>query len=240
MGRKTPVRILTLEGLRPYTPILHLQHRLVTARHNGTLETDVILILEHTPVFTLGHNGGRENLKVSGEFLRKREIPIIKAERGGNITYHGPGQVIAYPIINLRAMQLRLPAYVTSLEEAMIRTAADYGIQAGQSPRNHGVWVGDKKLGSIGIAVRHGITFHGLALNVNLPLEPFSWISPCGLTGIGMTSLKEAGAHGIDCKDVMKTMTGHLKDILEINTVNESIDISHAALNNFCPEQTYL
>ena len=235
MGKKTPVRILTLDGLQPYTPILHLQHRLVSARHNGTLEKDVILILEHTPVFTLGHNGGRENLKVSGEFLRQRGIPIIKAERGGNITYHGPGQVIAYPIINLRTMPLRLPAYVTGLEEVMIRTAANYGIQAGRNPRNHGVWVGEKKLGSIGIAIRHGITFHGLALNVNLALEPFSWMSPCGLTGIDMTSLKEAGAHVIDCKDVMQTMTGHLKDILEINAVHESINISHAFLNNLCP-----
>jgi len=210
------LKIVNLKGARDYIPILRLQHRLVSARREGTLGTDVVLILEHTPVFTLGHNGGRENLQVSEEFLRKRGIQVVRTERGGNITYHGPGQVIAYPIIDLRAARLRVTAYVEALEEVMIRTAADVGVQAGRSPLNHGIWVGNRKLGSIGIAIRHGITFHGLALNVSLSLEPFSWILPCGIPDIAMTSLKEAGARDSDMEDIRENVGVHLQDIFDI------------------------
>ncbi len=235
-----PLRILDLHGLQPYTPILHLQHRLVSARHTGTLDTDVILVLQHTPVFTLGHNGGRENLKVSEKILRREGIQVVKTERGGNITYHGPGQVIAYPIINLRARRLRVTEYVWMLEEAMIHTAATYGVPASRNPRNHGVWVGGEKLGSVGIAVRHGITYHGLALNVNLSLEPFSWISPCGLQGIAMTSLQEAGAHGISCEDVKETLARHLKDVLEADPADTGDEMLLDILNTFCHPQNCL
>lgn len=210
------LKIINLKGARDYIPIQRLQHRLVSARRDGTLDTDVVLILEHKPVFTLGHNGGRENLLVSDEFLQKRGIQVVRTERGGNITYHGPGQVIAYPIIDLRAAHLRVKAYVEALEEVMIRTSADLGVQAGRSPLNHGVWVGKQKLGSVGIAIRHGITFHGLALNVNLSLEPFSWILPCGLPDIAMTSLKEVGAIDCDMEDIKENMCTHLHDILDM------------------------
>ncbi len=193
-------------------PILHLQHRLVSARHAGTLSTDLILLLQHEPVFTLGHNGGRENLNVSENILRKKGIQVVQTKRGGNITYHGPGQVIAYPIIDLRARRLRVTEYVWMLEEAMIQTAAAHGVNARRNPRNHGIWVGEKKLGSVGIAVRHGITYHGLALNVTLSLEPFSWITPCGLTGVAMTSLREAGAGDVSPREVMETLSRCLKE----------------------------
>ncbi len=215
----TPLEILAIEGHQPYAPILHLQHRLVSARHSGSLKTDLILLLQHEPVFTLGHNGGRENLNVTEELLRKRGIQVIQTERGGNITYHGPGQVIAYPIINLRERRLRVTEYVWMLEEVMIQTATTHGITACRNPRNHGIWIGEKKLGSIGIAVRHGITYHGLALNVNLSLEPFTWISPCGLSGLVMTSLQESGARNITCQDVMETMTRHMQVIFDASLV---------------------
>lgn len=234
------LRILDLHGLQPYRPILYLQHRLVSARHSGSLKTDIILLLQHEPVFTLGHNGGRENLKVSEEFLRQKGIQVVKTERGGNITYHGPGQITAYPIINLRTVRLRVTDYVSSLEEAMIQTAADYGISAHRNSLNHGVWIGDRKLGSVGIAVRHGITYHGLALNVNLSLEPFSWIIPCGLQGITMTSLKEAGDHDISCKDVKETLAHHLKGALEADPVDTGDKRPRGILNTFCPVQTRL
>ncbi len=210
----TSVRIVRLEELQDYGPVLHMQHRLVSARHEGTLDTDVILILEHAPVFTLGRHAGRENLKVSEAFLRKRGIQIARAERGGNITYHGPGQVVAYLIIDLRAAGLRIPDYIHRLEEAMIRTASDFGVVAGRHPLNPGVWVGDRKLGSIGIAVRHGVTYHGLALNTSLSLDPFTWIHPCGLRGVSMTSLKEEKGHGISVGDVKSALSVHLKGLL--------------------------
>ena len=207
------LKIVILKGLQDYIPLLHMQHRLVSARRKGALETDVALILEHTPVFTLGRHAGRENLKVSENFLKQQGIQVVRAERGGDITYHGPGQVVAYLIVDLRSAHLRIPDFIARLEEAMIRTAADLGVKATRDPRNPGVWTGNRKLGSIGIAVRHGISYHGLALNVSLSLEPFSWIHPCGLTGTTMTSLKEVGGHDIEMKVVKAALAGHLSDL---------------------------
>lgn len=209
------MKFVNLEGLQDYIPLLHMQHRLVSQRHTGTLDSDVALVLEHTPVFTLGRNAGRENLMVSEDFLRQRDIQVVRAERGGDITYHGPGQVVVYLIIDLRAARLRIPDHIARLEEAMIRASSDFGVAASRNPRNPGVWVENQKLGSIGIAVRHGITYHGLALNVSLSLEPFSWIRPCGLTGVSMTSLKEAGGHDIKIDSVKEALIIHLKDLFE-------------------------
>ena len=209
------MKFVNLEGFQDYIPLLHMQHRLVSQRHTGTLDSDVALVLEHTPVFTLGRNAGRENLMVSEDFLHQRGIQVVRAERGGDITYHGPGQVVVYLIIDLRAARLRIPDYIARLEEAMIRASSDFGVAASRNPRNPGVWVENQKLGSIGIAVRHGITYHGLALNVSLSLEPFSWIRPCGLTGVSMTSLKEAGGHDIKIDSVKEALIIHLKDLFE-------------------------
>jgi len=206
-------------GTQPYRTVLDLQHRLVEELHRGTLEADTVLLLEHEPVFTLGHNGGRENLMVPEEILKGKGIEVVETERGGNITYHGPGQIIAYPIIRMNAAGLDIPGYVEGLEEAMIRTAADWGISAARSTLNHGVWAGKKKLGSVGIAIRRGIAFHGIALNVNLSLEPFSWINPCGLSGILMTSLKEEGAENVDMALVRDGMVRHLAAVFGIRTV---------------------
>jgi lipoate-protein ligase B len=171
-----------------------LQQRIVAARLAGHFLAEVALVLEHHPVFTLGRRAGRGNLLVSDRFLDSRGIPLEPAERGGDITYHGPGQLVIYPIVDLRRLKLGVAAYVERLEEVMIRLAADQGVRATRSSLNHGVWVGDHKLGSLGVAVRRGIAFHGLALNVALPLEPFTWIHPCGLAGVSMTCLaRETG-----------------------------------------------
>jgi lipoate-protein ligase B len=173
-----------------YRAIWDLQLGLAAARSAGIITSDILLLLEHTPVFTLGLRGGRENLMVSEAFLQDSGIPVLHVERGGNVTFHGPGQVVGYPVMDLRASRLTVSGYVDRLEEVMIQTAAHWGVPAERSAVNRGVWVGDRKLGSIGIAVRHGITFHGFALNVNLSLEPFSWINPCGLRGVSVTSLE--------------------------------------------------
>jgi lipoate-protein ligase B len=166
-----------------------LQAGLVTARREGSLERDLFIFLEHPPVFTLGRRGGRENLVVPEALLEKSGIPVVQVERGGNITYHGPGQLVVYPIIDLQAAGLGVTDYVSALETVMIRLAADFGVSAQRDARNRGVWVGNNKLGSIGIAVRRGVSFHGLAFNANLALAPFGWINPCGLKDVGMTTL---------------------------------------------------
>jgi lipoate-protein ligase B len=166
----------------------------VKAKNGDRLGKDILLLLEHPPVFTLGRRGGKENLTVSEAFLEERDIPLVQIERGGNITYHGPGQLVAYPIVALSRMKLAVTDFVHKLESVMIRIAADFGVPAARDARNRGVWVGDTKLGSIGIHIRHGVAFHGLALNVAPDLTPFSWINPCGLAGVGITSLlREAG-----------------------------------------------
>lgn len=200
-----------------YREAWRLQVALVAARHTAAVDADIMLLLEHPPVFTLGRRGGRENLTVSESFLEKSGIPIFHIERGGNITFHGPGQLIGYGIVDLHAAKLSVTDYVTGLEEIMIRTADHWGVIAERNPINRGVWVGNTKLGSIGIAVRRGITFHGFALNVNIRLEPFSWINPCGLKGIGVTSLERELAQALPITEVREVLKHNIESVFQVN-----------------------
>ena len=181
-------------GQIAYEDARDLQLRLVDARQHGGLARDTVLLLEHPPVFTLGRRGGRESLLVSEETLARHGIPIVQVERGGTITYHGPGQLVVYPIVHLPGLGIGVVDMVDRLEEVMIRTCRDFGVEAGRNALNRGAWVGMSKIGSIGLAVRRGVSFHGLALNVDPDLQPFGFIQPCGLHGVGVTSIaKEAG-----------------------------------------------
>lgn len=200
-------------GLIDYAAAYSLQLVLAEKRRGGQAEDDLFLVAEHPSTFTLGRRGGRENLMVTEEFLKKKNIPLVQIERGGDITFHGPGQLVLYPILHLHQAGLRVAEYVGRLEEVMIRLAAASGVVAGRDSRNHGIWVGDRKLGSVGIAVRHGIAFHGLALNVCLDLTPFSWVHPCGLTGVGMTTLSRECGREVQLREVKKDLLGHLKQI---------------------------
>jgi lipoyl(octanoyl) transferase len=197
-------------GVMDYRKVYALQLDIVEKRQTGAVDTDIFLFTEHPSVFTLGRRGGWENLTVSEEFLRQNGITVVHVERGGNITYHGPGQLIVYPIIQLRAAGLSVTEYIFRLEEVMIRLSAGYGVTAVRDPRNHGVWVGDGKLGSVGIAIRHGVTFHGLAFNVNTSLEAFQWIHPCGLIDVHMTSIARELGMELPMKEVKKNLEDHL------------------------------
>ena len=199
-----------------YKEVLDLQRQLVAARREKVIDTDIILLVEHFPVFTLGRRGGLNNLRISKAFLESRGIQIIHVERGGDITYHGPGQLVMYPIIDLRAGRMGVADYVTALEEVMIQTALDWGIEAGRNSANRGVWVGNNKLGSVGIAVRRGVSYHGLALNVNTSLEPFSWVHPCGLQGVKVTSMKEVKGREIDMDDVRVSLLSHVQEVFGV------------------------
>ena len=196
-----------------YRVALELQLGLVAARKSGLLRADAFLLLEHASVLTLGLRGGLENLSVSESFLKERGIPIVHVERGGNITYHGPGQLVGYPIMDLHAARLSVSGYVNRLEEVMICTAASFGVRAGRNALNRGVWVDNSKIGSIGIAIRGGITFHGFAFNVNLSLEPFGWINPCGLQGIGVTSLEKELSCKLSTDDVRREIERNMERI---------------------------
>lgn len=199
-----------------YKEAWDLQRDLVAARNDKIIDTDIVLLLEHFSVFTLGRRGEMDNLLVSEEFLEKSKIPLIRVERGGDITFHGPGQLIVYPVVNLRTAGFKVVDFIKSLEEVMIRTALDWGIQADRNPLNRGVWVGGNKLGSIGITVRRGVSFHGFALNVSLSLEPFTWIRPCGLQDVAVTSMEQEISQKIPMNQVRESVRHNIESVLGI------------------------
>jgi lipoate-protein ligase B len=178
-------------GLMDYTKALELQNRIVSAKIQNKIKQNVILLLEHPAVFTLGKKGGLKNIKVSTTFLESKNIPIIQTSRGGSITFHGPGQLIVYPIIDLNKVNIGATDFVYYLEEIMIQVSMDFGVKTSRNSKNRGIWAANKKLGSIGLSIEKGISFHGFALNVSLELDPFSWINPCGMEKVSMTSLEK-------------------------------------------------
>ena len=218
-------------GIVPYAEAWDLQARLVEARVTGSLTNDVVLVLEHPAVFTLGKRGGRENLLVPEDMLARHGIPIVQVERGGNITYHAPGQLVLYPIIHLQRAGIKVVDMVDHLEDVMIRTCAQWGIQAGRNPLNRGVWVGLKKIGAIGIAVRRGVSFHGMALNVNIDLTPFGWIQPCGLEGVGVTSMRTEAGQDLGMAEVRRLLAQHMQIVFGARLVP-------ADLNHVVPPRT--
>jgi len=203
-----------------YQDAWNLQQKLVAARVKNDIDHDIILFLEHPAVFTLGRRGGLDNLLVSEAFLKDSGIPVIQVERGGVITYHGPGQLVVYPIMNLHTRRIGVKDFVAAMEEAMIQTARNWNIDAERNPINSGIWVGRQKMGSIGIALRKGVSFHGLALNVNLDLTPFSWIQPCGLPGVSMTSMRNELGRELPLNEVLNILKNQLKEALGISFEN--------------------
>jgi lipoyl(octanoyl) transferase len=206
-----------------YRQALELQLAIVEAKTSGRLDADVILCIEHPRVFTLGRRGGRENLCVGDKFLAQKGVAVVPTERGGNITYHGPGQLVVYPIIDLRRRHLTVVEYVSDLEAAMIRTAAHWQIAARTDPANRGVWLGGDKLGSVGITIRRGVSFHGLALNVNTDMEPFTWINPCGLNEVRMTSFERHLNGPVSMTEARRVMAAQMAAILGIDLAARSI-----------------
>ena len=201
-------------GTVPYPDALAFQHKLVETVSSGAL-SGVVLLLEHPPVFTLGQRGGIENLKVTQAFLERSGISVIQTERGGSITYHGPGQLVVYPVIDLKQAGVSVAGYVEALEEVMIRTAGDWNIPACRNPAGRGVWVKAAKLGSVGIRVRRTVVFHGLALNVSVCLAPFDWINPCGLEGVAMTSMVQEAQREISMADVRQAVIRHMEAVFK-------------------------
>ena len=164
-----------------YGDALALQNQLAADRKRD-LVPDHLLLLEHPHVITMGRNGHQENLLASGEILDRAGIEFFPTDRGGDITYHGPGQLVGYPILDLRDWQRDVGAYVRALEQTIIDTLDDYGIAAGRIPKLTGVWAGDRKIAAIGVHLSRWVTSHGFALNVATDLSYFQYIVPCGLT----------------------------------------------------------
>jgi lipoyl(octanoyl) transferase len=195
-------------GLMEYGSSLRLQQEKVAARKARAIP-DTLLLLEHPHVYTLGRNAGSQNLLVSKEFLAERGLPVFETDRGGDVTYHGPGQLVGYPIIDLAQHRRDVIWYMRSLEEVFLRVAADYGIRAGRSPGAAGVWVGRDKLVAVGVHISRWVTSHGFAFNVNPDLRYFDWIVPCGLRGKGVTSLERLLNRRVALEEVADRVIEH-------------------------------
>lgn len=195
--------LLTVDrlGTVPYEPTWELQEELAGQRRERRIG-DRLLLLEHFPVYTLGRGGDEANLLASPERLRELGAHLVRVDRGGDITFHGPGQLIAYPILELRD-PLDLRRYVRTLQEAVMATAAAFGMATGLLPGQVGVWVdGQRKLAAFGVRVRRGVTTHGLALNVNIPLRWFDEMIPCGIADKAVTSLQHELGHPVEMEAV--------------------------------------
>lgn len=219
-----PVEIRRL-GRMPYRAALQLQTELFEKLKFAKLSKDysvkdTLLLVEHDPVYTLGKHANEANMLASESVLRARGIECIRITRGGDITYHGPGQLVAYPIIDLEKYHLGIKNYIDLLEESVIRTIASYGIEGGRVEGATGVWIGigtplERKICAIGVKCSRFITMHGLALNVNTDLSYFSSINPCGFTDKGVTSIAKELNWEVDFEDTQTRFINNFLDLLQ-------------------------
>lgn len=215
-------------GLIAYQPAFDLQRRIVTARKSGAVP-DVLLLCEHPHVITLGRNGKQEHLLASSHLLRQMGVEFLPSDRGGDITYHGPGQIVGYPILNLAAIRRDVAWYVRQLEEAMIRATAEFGIVAGREAGMTGVWVDNiagaggnsenyaasEKLAAIGVHLSRWVTSHGFAYNVSTDLRYFDLIVPCGIRDKRATSLERLLGRIVLREEVAPRIVAHFGEVLE-------------------------
>jgi lipoyl(octanoyl) transferase len=212
-----PLLLITDLGLIRYAEAYALQQRLVAARKAKAIE-DVLLLCEHPHVITLGRNANRSNLLASEQILRQKGVELHSANRGGDITYHGPGQIVGYPILNLDQIKRDVGWYVRTIEEAMIRASADFGVTAYRVPGKTGIWVraaaSEEKLAAIGVHISRWVTSHGFAFNVSTDLRFFDLIVPCGIADRRATSLEKLLQRTISPDEVKPRLAHHLAELL--------------------------
>src|SRR5882762_2551803 len=210
-------------GLMEYGAAWELQRRIVAARKAGVVP-DVLLLCEHPHVITLGRNGNLGNLRASDHVLRQMGVSFFETDRGGDITYHGPGQLVGYPLLNLAEIRRDVAWYMRSLEEAMIRATAEFGIAARRVAGRTGVWVdspaesgGEEKLAAIGVHLSRWVTSHGFAYNISTDLRYFDLIVPCGIAGKRATSLEKLLGHSVKMEGVSPRIAAHLGELLGLD-----------------------
>ena len=203
-----------------YTEVLALQERLHAQRAAGEIP-DTLLLLEHRPVYTLGRSAEENHVLYSEAALREAGIERVATTRGGDVTYHGPGQLVGYPIIHLGEAGLHVLEFIERLEETLIRAVGVWGVKAGRDARNRGVWVGNDKLAALGIRVSHQVTMHGFALNVNTRLADYRGIVACGLNDAGVTSLCRLLGHALDMETVKKQVERSFREVFEYETEDQ-------------------
>jgi lipoyl(octanoyl) transferase len=207
-------------GRVDYADGLCLQRERVAARKAGMIP-DTLLLLEHPHVYTLGRNAKKENLLISAEQLGARGAQVFEIDRGGDVTYHGPGQLVGYPIIDLTQHRRDIAWYMRSLEEVLIEVAGDYGIHAARLAGAPGVWVGSEKLAAMGVHISRWVTSHGFAFNVIPDLRYFEWIIPCGLRDKGVTSLQKLLGRPVAMDAVTEKVILHFGRVFELEMVEE-------------------
>ncbi|MCB1887587.1 MAG: lipoyl(octanoyl) transferase LipB [Rhodocyclaceae bacterium] len=198
-------------GLVPYEPVWQAMQAYTGER--GPDSPDECWLVQHPPTYTLGQAGKREHL------LRDTDIPVVKIDRGGQITYHGPGQVVGYLMLDLRRRNLKVREMVQRIEQALIDCLAGYGLAARRKDGAPGVYIGEDKIAALGLRVRNGCSYHGLALNVDMDLAPFTWINPCGYSGLKTIQLKDFGV-----RDDVDTVASRLLDQLLVQFPSDCID----------------
>jgi lipoate-protein ligase B len=207
-------------GQLDYVEALELQRSLARDRISGAIPQDILLLVEHPPVVTLGRATKAKHLVASPEFLRSKGVEVFEVERGGDVTFHGPGQLVGYPIIDLKRHRQDLHWYLRKIEEALINTLADYGIPGERNTAFTGVWTRGKKIASIGVHAREWVTWHGFALNVTTDLSYFELIVPCGIDGVVMTSIaRELGLEEIAVQDVRDRVTAKFAEAFDLTAV---------------------
>jgi lipoyl(octanoyl) transferase len=213
-------------GLLPYARACALQHHLVAARKAGAIP-DVLLFCEHPHVITLGRNGNRENLRASDHLLAQMNVTFHETDRGGDITYHGPGQIVGYPILDLTEHRRDVRCYVQQLEEIMIRASADFKVTAERIAERHGIWVkspaGEEKLAALGVHLSRWVTSHGFAYNVATDLRYFDLIVPCGIAGKRATSLERVLDRAVRTEEVRPRLAAHFGELFERNMISVSL-----------------
>lgn len=204
--------VVEWRGRERYDVTWEHQLRKHASRRNDE-DDDTLILVEHEPVITLGRMGDLSNLLLSEEDLARRGVEFRRVERGGDVTYHGPGQLVGYPIIDLRARGLTVREFMRGLEEALIRTVADFGIAAGRQAGLTGVWRGEEKLAALGVAVKNGVSFHGFALNVNTDLSYFQLIVPCGIADKRVASMSGVLGRDQTLDEVRPHAVSHFGDV---------------------------
>jgi lipoate-protein ligase B len=199
-------------GLVDYPKALVIQERLLDLRKCGTI-SDVLLLLQHPSVLTIGRSGVDKNIIVPTETLIAEGIPVFYTNRGGDVTYHGPGQIVGYPILHLIENGLTVHQYVWNLEEIVIRSLADFGIGGQRVSGLRGVWVGEEKICALGVRVSSRVTMHGFALNVNTDLKHFTYIVPCGILGRSVTSVSQLLGHEVEIERIQQSLLRHFSQV---------------------------
>ncbi len=208
--------ILLKTGLLDYQKAWNLQREIYEARTKGEVE-DTLILTEHPHTYTIGKAGGEENLTAEEAILKNQGITIYRIDRGGNITYHGPGQIVGYPILDLHNYYLDVHRFLRDLEEVIIQTLAEYGIQAGRIPGLTGVWVNEAKIAAIGVKVSRWVTMHGFAFNVNTDLRYFGNIVPCGISDKPVISMEKLLGSKLNYDEVQNRVAQKFSDIFQID-----------------------